>query len=510
MGRHVRQQPFTGAQAMASLDINAKPFVPQETGVQRKRRESTKEPLTPPLVEKAIKATRCKPLAERKAGKRQRNSERQSGRWWTSLMSDDPISLEPLRCLKYEPFALSSRSGPWQAHHSVTHHFDGRVLADYLVRSKVFCHPITRRNLDRDECCRLDKYLEKNRFPCINVAYAYDHRNDPAAPNTTEQQPEARLEPGTILHMLFESNRTDDTERSRLQGANEQGQAARAAAAENLLSSQDPALVPDLDLTAASTGTKIAQAWSRQEETQGTQASARIGEVGWQVIDDDEELAIKCREGYAQHQQDRRKAMWPELDVGDMLEHVHLLEPNETMRIQKAKPTQLMLARCWAVEDTRAWQVEAAAERGEATVEVCESLLKQGAEFCYITMRGEKPEMMKAPFRDMANVTIVTTAPEEMLASVARVPGLRAVEYKLMSSKDLVKYAIEPAVEPTVSASAHTTACDGREASKAELFQQATLHRQRYHRIRLFYDKTKPDLNTVPGFRSHIYTKKGA
>lgn len=223
------------------------------------------------------------------------------------------------------------------------------------------------------------------------------------------------------------------------------------------------------------------------------------------MIDDDEEFAIKCREGYAQHQQDRRKAMWPELDM----EHVRMLEPNETIQLQKAKPTQLMLARCWAVVNTRAWQVEAAAERGQATVGACESLLKQGAEFCYITMRGEKPEMMKAPFRDMARVTIVTTAPEEMLASVARVPGLRAVEYKLMSSKDLVKYRIESALESTVSASAHTTACDGKEGSKAELFQQATLA-PKYHRIRLFYDKTKPDLNTVPGFRSHIYTTTGA
>ena len=56
-------------------------------------------------------------------------------KWWRALDDDDPISLEPLRQLSYEPFELI-------ADESVTYYFDGRVLASYLISSSNFVHPV--------------------------------------------------------------------------------------------------------------------------------------------------------------------------------------------------------------------------------------------------------------------------------------------------------------------------------------------------------------------------------
>jgi len=57
--------------------------------------------------------------------------------------------------LPYEPYELAAEAG-------VMYLFDGRVLAECLVASEAFLHPITRAPLDRAECVRLDGYLARH------------------------------------------------------------------------------------------------------------------------------------------------------------------------------------------------------------------------------------------------------------------------------------------------------------------------------------------------------------
>ena len=57
---------------------------------------------------------------------RSRRLEDNTLNWWRHLEMDDPISLEPLRNLRYEPFELSSDG-------TVLYYFDGKLLANYLI-----------------------------------------------------------------------------------------------------------------------------------------------------------------------------------------------------------------------------------------------------------------------------------------------------------------------------------------------------------------------------------------
>ena len=54
--------------------------------------------------------------------------------WWTSTLAceEDPISLEPLRKLRYPPFQC--KTDPNLPHPTSSDWFDGKVLAAYLVR----------------------------------------------------------------------------------------------------------------------------------------------------------------------------------------------------------------------------------------------------------------------------------------------------------------------------------------------------------------------------------------
>jgi len=87
----------------------------------------------------------------------------------------DPISLEPLLSLPYAPFELRAdpslvcTDNDW---------FDGHVLSHYLVSTGTFLHPISRRELTRDECASLDSYLVQHKVGEPRVLYSFDHRND--------------------------------------------------------------------------------------------------------------------------------------------------------------------------------------------------------------------------------------------------------------------------------------------------------------------------------------------
>lgn len=132
-------------------------------------------------------------------------------RWWTRELTTevDPISLEPLRALRYPPFKCSAdlslshaTDGDW---------FDGRVLASYLVSSGNFCHPISRRDLTRENCEALDAYLSEHRLGKAQVAHAFDHREEYKKARAEGQAPstlaELRGEAERVLQALFSSPR---------------------------------------------------------------------------------------------------------------------------------------------------------------------------------------------------------------------------------------------------------------------------------------------------------------
>ena len=92
-------------------------------------------------------------------------------RWWRQISDEDPITLEPLRSLKYPPFPLNTTNTSGEDLHSEddhrgkgVHYFDGKALAEYLVSSSDFRNPITRGELTILDCQRLDAYLKKHRI----------------------------------------------------------------------------------------------------------------------------------------------------------------------------------------------------------------------------------------------------------------------------------------------------------------------------------------------------------
>ena len=90
-----------------------------------------------------------------------------TSRWWTApayATLEDPISLEPIRALRYPPFSLVA--DPSLPHWTSSDYFDGQTLAAYLVNTGNFSHPISRRDLTRDECRALDAYL-RERIPLL-------------------------------------------------------------------------------------------------------------------------------------------------------------------------------------------------------------------------------------------------------------------------------------------------------------------------------------------------------
>ena len=158
-----------------------------------------------------------------------------SAPWLTEC---DPISLEPLRLLRYPPFEC--RADLSLSHCVASDWFDGRVLASYLVSTGNFTHPISRRELTRADCAALDRYLVEN---CLSITStsrlfprarptarvvlaapvvdrggrlegrwvqhrAYEHRDDynspPSAGSRVEQ---LRAEASSVLRALFAARR---------------------------------------------------------------------------------------------------------------------------------------------------------------------------------------------------------------------------------------------------------------------------------------------------------------
>ena len=172
-------------------------------------------------------------------------------RWWTILNQDDPISLEPLAKLPYPPFALrnlpqneteqESQTGDFLpgklARNTECHphkllgarqpqqqlpragaecitHFDGRVLAHYLVSTLSFVHPITRRDLTLSECEQLDDYLKAYRLGRPRVVQAFQRKDEQHSTMATSDV-DLQSESAALLQSLFSSTRRTHTPAGR-------------------------------------------------------------------------------------------------------------------------------------------------------------------------------------------------------------------------------------------------------------------------------------------------------
>jgi len=120
--------------------------------------------------------------------------------WWRRLTDSDPISLEPLRRLRVEPFELANDSS-----HST--YFDGRILANYLVSTGAFTHPISRRELTSDDCRRLDEHLRNTNSAKACVLQAFENKdqyNKRDSPENVIRQ--LQQEADLIMRSLYESS----------------------------------------------------------------------------------------------------------------------------------------------------------------------------------------------------------------------------------------------------------------------------------------------------------------
>jgi len=120
------------------------------------------------------------------------------GKWWKTIKDTDPITLEPLSALKYEPFNLP-------ADDNVPVLFDPRVLGVYLLSTGQFVHPVSRRAMTLEDCQALDLQAFRFRldFGC-SIAEAYKRVRNPTRPRTG-------LEDFAPVASRFEALQTIDT-----------------------------------------------------------------------------------------------------------------------------------------------------------------------------------------------------------------------------------------------------------------------------------------------------------
>jgi len=108
----------------------------------------------------------------------------------------DPISLEPLNELPYPPFELQSGSH--------TLYCDGKVLAMYVVSTGRFLNPMNRAKMTRQDCVRLDRYLEAHRVTInCKVSHAYDLQQGFRIDNSSGDGEMLRRAAATLFLSLF-------------------------------------------------------------------------------------------------------------------------------------------------------------------------------------------------------------------------------------------------------------------------------------------------------------------
>ena len=141
-------------------------------------------------------------------------------KWWHSMQEADPITLEPLADLTYEPFGIDSTGL------GVFNWFDGKVLANYLVSTNVFLNPMTNVPLTRDDCVKLDLHLIKYKLgkPCVARVFDCTMSAAKEGERGTAQDRgirSLREEANAIMESLFTNSRL------RWQGASAPGSIGR-------------------------------------------------------------------------------------------------------------------------------------------------------------------------------------------------------------------------------------------------------------------------------------------
>ncbi|KAL1507734.1 hypothetical protein AB1Y20_007347 [Prymnesium parvum] len=176
-------------------------------------------------------------------------------RWWVRDLAgyDDPISLDPLRMLRYPPFEL--RADLALGHGTNSDWFDGKVLATYLISTGNFFHPMSRREVRREECEALDQYLRVHGLGKPAVTEAYDQREAYGSPEG--MPPDSRVyalraEADMLLQALFSAQHTRREEGAR--------SARRRAAGEAVVREGNFALVDDDQRPSHATGREEAAA----------------------------------------------------------------------------------------------------------------------------------------------------------------------------------------------------------------------------------------------------------
>jgi hypothetical protein len=136
--------------------------------------------------------------------------------WWRELKDEDPISLEPLSALEYPPFELRARLDGKARAGEANRYFDGRMLGSYLVSTGCFLHPISRRELLREECEALDAYLLTHNLGTACVSHTFAHREDYTLTATPHNRVARLREEATgILAGLFANAATTSTRQRR-------------------------------------------------------------------------------------------------------------------------------------------------------------------------------------------------------------------------------------------------------------------------------------------------------
>ena len=127
--------------------------------------------------------------------------------WWAVRLAglSDPISLEPLATLPYTPFEL--RADPSTP--SDSDWFDGRTLAMYLATSRRFAHPMSRRELSREECSALDTHLKANRIASgiPEVAKIFDRHREEVRSGSAAEPSTMRASEADVYAALFAGSR---------------------------------------------------------------------------------------------------------------------------------------------------------------------------------------------------------------------------------------------------------------------------------------------------------------
>jgi hypothetical protein len=262
--------------------------------------------------------------------------------WWKSLGGEEcPITLEPLSTLPYPPFAL--RSG------QTISYFDGLALASYIVSRGMFQNPLTRQELTREDCLRLDDYLEEYCYTSnkksqhqepsrnnLSVAEAYALRESVKVQSPVRgglQQQE--LERAQVLRstataalagLFVYGNDRPGRNGGRRQGTNTNTRST-------LQEQQPPSRAPDFGFDLSRTVVD----------------SSEFAQEGWTVIDDDEALIVATEREAYQAIQDafpRLLTTLPATPLEPMavdtrfLEKIHAVA--EQNQVQEARQAQLV------------------------------------------------------------------------------------------------------------------------------------------------------------------------